>query len=179
MTPTYARATIYQAGVDDNVRRSLPHDRPMKLCSTLAPAGRCGRRFAGRRLVPCRTRCAFGRRCSAARRRCPDPRRAAPDHCPPHLAVAGRQWGGDRGGGICVGGICECRATGFFWRCRPPWLAGLAGGAAHEDAVGSGPDGPVLGGSVRAPSWTQRPAGCARSPVLPLRRSPPFRRARR
>jgi len=51
------------------------------------------------------------------------------------------------------------------------WLTGLAGGAVHEDAVGSGPDGPVLGWIGPCP-FTQAEAGrlrdAARFAAAPL-----------
>src|SRR3954471_4324827 len=53
--------------------------------------------------------------------------------------VAGGRRGGGAGGGAAGGGASPPGGAG---RC---WLAGLAAGLVHEDAVGSRPDGPSLG----------------------------------
>jgi class 3 adenylate cyclase len=68
----------------------------------------------------------------------------------PHPIIARRTWLWRAENGVVIEAVGFASA-GFGDAGQPSgdagrsWLAGLAGGAVHEDAVGLGPDGPLLG----------------------------------
>src|SRR5712675_1543038 len=70
----------------------------------------------------------------------------------PHPLIARRTWlwRAENGEvlealGFVAGGLAAVGAASPPGDAGRRWLAGLAAGPVHEDAVGSGPDGPLLG----------------------------------
>lgn len=69
-----------------------------------------------------------------------------------HPIIARRTWLWRAGGGVVIeavdfasAGFGGARLADSSGDAGRSWLAGLAGGAVHEDVVGTGPNGPVLG----------------------------------